>query len=256
MLSPQRPGVHDPNLFQVPSLDLVEGWSQEGHVRMVTVAPELAGAWDIIEALDDRGVIVSLGHSNAAYGEAIEAIRRGASFGTHLYNAMSPFDHREPGLVGALLATPSVAAGIIVDGIHVHPGAVRMAWRAKKPDGLVLVTDGMAAMGMGHGTFDLGGVRVMVDDTGPRNHAGDLAGSTLTLERAIRNMVSFTGCCDVDAIAAATLNPALVLKDPERGRLEPGVRGDVTVLDADFNVKATLVGGEVASSVEPILQEG
>jgi N-acetylglucosamine-6-phosphate deacetylase len=256
MLSPQRPGIHDPSSLQVPSLDLVENWSPEGHVRMVTLAPELVGSLAVIEALVDQGVIVSLGHSNATYAEAVEALRRGADFGTHLYNAMPAFGHRNPGLVGALLSSRSVTVGIIADGIHVDPGAVEVAWRAKGPNGLVLVTDAMAAMGMDHGSFDFGGIRVTVDDTGPRNTAGDLAGSTLTLDKAVRNLTLFTGCSASDAVTAATVNPARVLKDLERGRLEVGLRGDVTVVDSDFNVKTTIVGGEVAFSAMQFRQEG
>lgn len=254
MLSPLRSGVHDASRFETPGLELVQGWSPEGHVRMVTLAPELSGALPIIEVLEQQGVVVSLGHSNASFEHAIEALGRGAGFGTHLFNAMSSFDHREPGLAGALLVTRSVAVAIIVDGVHVHPGAVQMAWHAKKPGGLVLVTDAMAAMGMGHGTFDLGSVRVTVDETGPRDADGRLAGSVLTLDRAMRNLVSFTGCSDADSVAAATLNPARVLGEPERGRVEVGARGDITVVDSDFVVKFTLVGGDVAFSVEPPLQ--
>lgn len=256
MLSPRRPGIHDPSRFEAPNLELVEDWGPEGHVRMVTLDPELSGVFPIIEVLAEQGVVVSLGHSNASYGQAIEAIRRGASFGTHLYNAMAPFDHRKPGLVGGLLASRDVTVGIIADGIHAHPGAVHAAWRAKEPDGLVLVTDAMAAMGMEHGTFDLGGTRVTVDDSGPRNADGRLAGSTLTLDAAVANLMSFTGCSDGDAVTAATLNPARVLGDSERGSLKVGARGDVTVVGSDFGVKVTLVGGDVAFSDGPYPQRG
>lgn len=253
MLSPEQLGTHDPNSLRAPGSELAEGWSPEGHVRMVTLAPELSGAYAIIEALSQRGVVVSLGHSDASYDQTIEGLRRGASFGTHLYNAMRPFHHREPGIIGALLAEPSVTVGIIVDGIHAHPGAVQIAWQAKKPDNLVLVTDAMAAMGMGEGAFDLGNVTVTVDETGPRNPTGDLAGSTLTLDRAIRNFISITGCSEVEAIAASTANPARVLGDPDRGKLEVGARGDVAVVDSDFNVKATLVAGEVAFAASDVI---
>ncbi|GMQ93412.1 MAG: N-acetylglucosamine-6-phosphate deacetylase [Acidimicrobiia bacterium] len=246
MISPQKPGAHDPAGLQAPGSELVDGWSPDGHVRMVTLAPELRGANALIEILSERGVVVSLGHSDASYDQAIEAISRGAGFGTHLYNAMPPFHHRTPGLVGALLSDPNMTVGIIVDGVHLHPGAVQMAWQAKKPDRLVLVSDAMAAMGMGYGTFDLGAVEVVVDETGPRNLAGDLAGSTLSYDQAFRNLIATIGCSVVEAIAVSSTNPAGVLRDPGRGKLEVGARGDVVAMDSDCNVKATLVAGRIA----------
>jgi len=255
MLSPMQLGTHDPVDLEVPEPELIEDWSPEGQVRMVTLAPEVPGAYDIIETLSERGVVVSVGHSDASYAQAVEGFRRGASFGTHLFNAMAPFHHREPGLIGALLDEADIAVGIIVDGIHLHPAAVRLAWRAKRPDRLVLVTDAMAAMGLGQGSFDLGTIEVTVDETGPRNPAGDLAGSTLSLDQAIRNFVSVVNCSEVEGVEAASTNPAGVVDDPGRGTLQVRARADATLVDSDLRVKATLVAGEVVFSSPDVALE-
>lgn len=252
MLSSERLGTHDPADLQLPRPEVIEGWSPKGNVRLVTLAPELEGALPIIETLTERGVVVSLGHSDASYDQAIEAFGRGAAFGTHLYNAMSPFHHREPGLVGALLTESSVSVGLIVDDTHLDAAAVKIAWDAKKPDHLVLVTDAMAAMGMAKGDFDIGTVAVNVDESGPRNLAGNLAGSTLRLDQAIRNLISQTRCSRPEAIGAATANPARVLGDRVRGTLEVGARGDVVLIDSGVNVQATLVAGDVVYAAPDI----
>ena len=136
--------------------------------------------------------------------------------------------------------------GIIVDGFHVHPVAVQMAWSVKGPDQLVLVTDSMAAMGMGSGTFGLGSVDVKNSETGPRNQAGDLAGSALSYDEAVRNFIAITRCSPVDAIAVSSRNPARVISDPSRGSMVVGARSDVVLVDSDFSVKVALVGGNVA----------
>jgi N-acetylglucosamine-6-phosphate deacetylase len=245
MLSPQQSGTHDTRFLREPAAVATDTWSPDTGVRMVTLAPELPGALDLIEALVGRGVVVSIGHSNATYGEAMAGLTSGATVGTHLYNAMSALHHREPGLVGALLSERGVAAEIIVDGIHSHPSAVRIAWNAKGPDKVVLITDAMAAMGMGHGTFVISSIDVYVDETGPRNANGVLAGSTLTMDEAVRNLVAFAGCSQAEAIGAATANPSAVIGDAERGVLEVGARADIAVLDSDLDVAFTLVGGRV-----------
>lgn len=245
MLSPRRCGAHDPTHIRAPRPDIIDHWSPADGVRVATIAPELDGAGLIVEMLTQRGVVVSLGHSECSYDIAVDAIRRGASVGTHLYNAMSPLHHRDPGLAGALLDEASVTAGIIVDGLHVHPAAVRLAWTAKQPDGLVLVSDAMAATGIGHGTFDLGSTTVRVGLSGPRTPNGELAGSTLTLDEAIRNLISFTGCSVVEAVASATATPARILGDSSRGIIELGARGDLAIVDADLAVRATLMAGRV-----------
>jgi N-acetylglucosamine-6-phosphate deacetylase len=161
-----------------------------------------------------------------------------------LFNAMRPFSHRDPGPIGAALADDDVVAGLICDGIHVDPIAVRMAWRALGPSRLSLVTDAISALGVDGGR--LGSVDVTIGEHGVRNADGVLAGSTLSLDQAVRNLVTFTGCDVADAFATVTSTPADVLDLPDRGRLTVGKRADVTVLDGALNVVATIVGGEVA----------
>jgi len=245
-LSPDRRGAHDVSAIRVPGPDAADGWSSSQHVSMVTLAPELPGAYALIERLTENGVAVSLGHSNATYEQIVEAVGLGASFGTHLFNAMPPFHHRAPGVVGALLVEPDVTVGVIVDGEHLHSGSVEMAWKAKRPDHLVLVTDAMAAMGMDGGTFPLGSGQVVADGNGPRNPAGDLAGSILSYDLAVRNFKRITRCSVAEAVAVSSTNAARAIGDPKRGRLEVGRRGDVVLVDTAFNVKATIVGGMVA----------
>jgi N-acetylglucosamine-6-phosphate deacetylase len=211
MLAPSRRGAHPEKYLRIPSLDLVHGWTRAAGVSMVTMAPELPGARAVIEALLSEGVIVALGHSAASYDEAMEAFSWGVTHVTHLFNAMPPLDHRQPGPIGALLAQEGVTAGLIVDGVHVHPGVVAAAWKWLGRERLVLVSDAMAAAGLGDGAYSIGNTRVEVNGDRAINADGKLAGSTLLLDQAVRNLVAFTGCTEADAIAAASRNPLRVL---------------------------------------------
>jgi N-acetylglucosamine-6-phosphate deacetylase len=247
MLSPSRRGVHDERHLRAPSLDVIDGWSRTAGVRIVTLAPELAGAGPVIRELRERGVVVAIGHSDATFEEAIEAFDAGVGAGTHLFNAMSGFDHRFPGVVGALLARTDVTAGLIADGVHVHPAAVAMAWRLKGPRGIALVTDAVSAKGVAPGTPQpLGGSTVVSDRTSVRDEEGRLAGSALTLDRALRNVVAFAGAEPEDAVAAASTTPAAVAGEDRRGSIAPGGAADLTLLDRDLEVVATIVAGRVA----------
>jgi N-acetylglucosamine-6-phosphate deacetylase len=225
MLSPARIGAHPADLLAPPSDELIEGWAAP-RVRLVTIAPELPGALDVIAALTGRGVVVAVGHTDASADEFAAARRAGARYVTHLFNAMRPFAHRDPGPIGATLVDDDVVAGLICDGVHVDPVVVRLAWRALGPGRLNLVTDAVAGA--------------------MRNAAGILAGSSLSLDQAVRNLVAFTGCAVADAIATVTSTPADLLGLAGRGRLVPGARADVTVLDTDLRVVETYVGGELA----------
>lgn len=219
MLAPSRRGTHPKQFLQLPSLAVIEGWTAAAGVLMVTLAPELPGARAVVETLLSEGVVVALGHSAATYEEATAALSWGVTHVTHLFNAMPPFDHREPGPIGALLGQEQVTAGLIVDGIHVHPAMVATAWRLLGPERVVLVSDAMAAAGLGDGSFSIGTVPVTVEGGRVVNADGRLAGSSLFLDQAVRNLVTFTGCSEAEAIAAATTNPLTVLgKQPlERG---------------------------------------
>ena len=223
---------------------MIAGWSPDAGVVMATIAPELAGATEVIAALASRGVVVSIGHTDGTAAEFAAGRAAGARYVTHLFNAMRPFAHRDPGPIGAALADDEIVVGIICDGVHVDPVAVRMAWRALGPHRLNLVTDAVAALGDGRGR--LGADDLTVGGGAVRNASGVLAGSVLSLDQAVRNLVAFTGCTVPDAIATVTSTPADLLGLADRGRLHVGCRADVTVLDRDLRVVATIVGGEVA----------
>lgn len=246
MLSPKKPGVHDPALMRLPSLDLIEGWSARSGVAMVTMAPELPGSRPVIEALTKSGVVVSAGHTAATLEEASAGFGWGISAVTHLFNAMEPFDHRAPGLIGAVVRDFQAIAGIIADGVHCDPAAVLAAWRWLGPSRLALVTDAISAVGLGDGDYELGRIQVVVRDGQASTSSGRLAGSTLTMDQAVRNLVNFTGCSEAEALATASAVPAKVLGLRDRGSLAVGARADLVVLDESMEVVATMVGGDVA----------
>ena len=246
MLSPRRPGVHDPELLRPPTLDLIRGWTPGGGVAMVTMAPELAGSQVVIRALTDAGVVVSAGHSAATLKEAEAGFDWGVTAVTHLFNAMEPFDHRAPGLIGAVVRHKSAIAGIIADGLHSDPAVVLAAWKWLGPARLLLVTDAMAASGLGDGEYRLGHAAVTVNQGKVTDSNGRLAGSTLTMDRAVRNLMGFTGCSPAEAVAAASTVPAGLLGWGDRGRLAVGSRADLVLFDEAMEVAATMVGGQFA----------
>jgi N-acetylglucosamine-6-phosphate deacetylase len=201
----------------------------------------------VIRELRGRGIVVSIGHTDATFEEALEAFEAGVTAGTHLFNAMSGLHHRAPGVAGALLARPDVVAGLIVDGPHVHPGAVAAAWRAKGAGGIALVSDAVGAMGTEPGaSYRLGESELVTDGREVRDRDATLAGSTLTLDAAVRNLVAFAGAALEDAIAAASTTPSRLLGEAGRGLIELGVRADLTLLDPALKIVATIVGGKTA----------
>jgi N-acetylglucosamine-6-phosphate deacetylase len=244
-LSPERHGAHAAELLRRPDRGLAAGWSRAAGVGIVTLAPELPGALELIAELVDRGVVVSLGHSAATWEEGRAGIEAGATYATHLFNAMPPLGHREPGLVAAVLADPRVIVGTIPDGIHVHPAMLELAWRIVGPDRLSVVTDAIAALGMPHGSFRLAGMDVTVDETGPRLADGRLAGSVLTLDAAVRAVAAARGCGPETALAAATTVPARVLGLSDRGRIVPGAAGELTILTPGLEVAGTVIAGRL-----------
>ena len=192
-LSLARKGAHDPTNLQSVNLELVESLIGSGMVRVMTLAPELPRAKEAIQLLREGGVVASAGHTDATYEEILRALDVGLPLCTHLYNAMSSFEHRAPGAVGALLTDDRVRAGIIADGVHVHEGALRLAYREKGPGALALVTDAMEAAGMAEGEYELSGRRVRLENRAVRLPGGTLAGSALTMVQAVRNAVRFLG---------------------------------------------------------------
>ena len=217
-----------------------------GALRLLTLAPELPGASEVIREAVQRGVTVAVGHTAATYEQTASAADLGASLVTHLFNAMGGLTAREPGAAGAALDLDALTAGIIADGVHLHPATIRAAVRAKGAERIVLVTDAMPPVGAASQEFSMLGRRVTVRDGACRLDDGTLAGSVLTMDQALRNVVEWTGLPLQDALGMATLLPArLIGAAASKGSLEAGKDADVVVLDRDLRVRLTLVGGRV-----------
>lgn len=216
----------------------------EGHVRLMTVAPELPGAVELTAHATRRGVRVSLGHSNATSAETRAAIDAGAVSATHTFNAMRALDHREPGILGTVLTNDALYAELICDGVHTEPEIVRLWWRAKGPERAILVTDAMSATGMPPGTYRLGGFAVQVAD-GRATADGVLAGSLLTLDRALSNFIGFTGASVEQGVRLMTANPATMTGlANQTGSLAPGMPANLVAVDAAGRLAASIVGGQ------------
>jgi N-acetylglucosamine-6-phosphate deacetylase len=245
-LSHLRRGVHPPEYLVEPTLEIFERLWQaaRGHVRMMTIAPELPGAFEVITEAARRKVLVSIGHSDAVLDAARAGVKAGARHATHTFNAMRPLDHRDPGILAEVLTDQHITADIIVDGIHVAPEVVQLFLKAKGLDRAVLITDAMAATGMPDGTYQLGPIQVEVKD-GKCTSDGKLAGSVLTMDRAVRNVTRFSSWSLQDAVRAATLNPALAAGLAQHGQLVPGAAANVVVMGPDGEVRQTFVRGRV-----------
>ena len=217
-------------------------------VRVLTIAPELEGALALIRDVSRRGVCVSIGHSNATLQQARAGIEAGVRHATHTFNAMRRIHHRDPGLLGAVLTDRNVTADIVVDGIHVQPVMVDLFMRAKGVEGAVLITDAISAAGMPDGTYHLGSFEVEVRGDRCESH-GKLAGSVLTLDRAVRNVMQFAKMSFQDSVRLATLNPARVLGlEHRKGVLRAGADADVVVFSPTGEVRQTIVGGRLTVS--------
>src|SRR5436190_4497394 len=244
-LSPNRLGTHEASARRDPDLAMLDRLLDAGPVRLMTLAPELEGAEALIDRLLERGVAVSIGHTDATAAEANAAFDRGARSVTHLFNAMRPFLHRDPGIVGAALARDDVIVMIILDGIHLAPETAKTAWRAARGR-LALVTDAITGAGAAaDGLYSLGTLDVHVHEGTVRGPDGVLAGSVLTMIEAVRNLLEL-GVPFEDAVGAATSTPARVLGERELGRLDVGLPADLVVLNDRMEIERVLVAGEVA----------
>jgi N-acetylglucosamine-6-phosphate deacetylase len=243
-LSHKRRGVHPPEYLVEPTLAIFERLWQaaRGQVRMMTIAPELPGALEVIAEAARRKVCVSIGHSNAELDAARAGVCAGARHATHTFNAMRPLDHRDPGILAEVLTDSQLTADIIADGIHVAPEVVQLFLKAKGIERSVLITDATAAAGMPDGTYQLGPLQVEVKD-GKCTADGKLAGSVLTMDRAVRNVMQFAGWSLQDAVRAATLNPARATGLPQHGKLVPGAEANLVVLSPNGEVRKTIVRG-------------
>lgn len=249
-LSHKRRGVHPPENLVAPTVEMFDRLWQaaRGHVRMMTIAPELPGALEVIAEAARRKVCVSIGHSDAEMPIAKQAVKAGARHATHTFNAMRPLDHRDPGILGEVLTDDALSADIIVDGIHLSPAVVQIFLQAKGRERAVLITDAISATGMPEGHYRLGPIEVEVKD-GKCTSGGSLAGSVLTMDRAVRNVTQFSRWSLKDAVRAATLNAARATGTiSDQGILARGARADFVVLNARSEVLRTIVGGREAGS--------
>jgi N-acetylglucosamine-6-phosphate deacetylase len=241
-ISAGRLGVHPPSARRDPDLSLLGRLLDAGRVTHMTLAPELPGALELVGYLRSRGVTVSCGHSDATAEEAHEAFERGATTVTHLFNAMRPFAAREPGLAGAALARDDVSVQMILDGVHLAEDTARLVWHAAAGR-MALVTDAVAGAGLGDGSYHLASVDFEVTEgVARRNGDGVLAGSTVTMIEAVRNLVEL-GAPLAAALAAASEVPARIARRDDLGRLEPNARADIVVLDDTLAIQRVIANG-------------
>lgn len=242
-LSAARKGAHQLRYIEAATDALFESWLGQESIALVTLAPEREGGHRRIRRLVERGVTVSLGHTDATSEQFREGVDLGATKATHLFNAMSPIHHRAPGAMVAAMLDERVSVGIIPDGVHAHPDMIRLAIRTKGVDRIIVVSDMMTATGLGPGTYSLSGQAVRVDDSSARLEDGTLAGSILTMDEAIKNLVVWGEVTVAQALHMATAVPARVLRDTTRGEIVPGRRADLTLWSDDLTVSETLIGG-------------
>jgi len=248
-LSPEKRGAFNASWLRNPFLDEAEALIRAGRgwIRQVTMAPELEGAGEAARCFRRAGIVVALGHTNANYDQASGALAGDFGHTTHTFNAMSGFDHRSPGAVGAVLNSKSATAEVIADGIHVHPGALKLLFRCLGPDRLALITDAMAGAGMPDGMYELVGAPVMVKNGRAfRPEDGKLAGSAATLNQCVANMITLAGATFSEAVRMASATPARILGlDSRLGSLEAGKDGSYAIVDSDLQVYRTVVKGRI-----------
>jgi N-acetylglucosamine-6-phosphate deacetylase len=244
-LSPARRGVHPPEWLKLPSAELLEKFLQAaaGNAQILTLAPELLGAMPCIDAARNAGMVVAVGHTDATYEQTRAAIAHGVRHAVHVYNAMRPFSHRDSGVIGAVFTSPEVSAELIADGVHVDEAAMKVLLQAKGPEHTILISDGTSATGMPDGKYMLGNLEVTVSGGICRNSEGKLAGSTLTLDRALRNIVGL-GIPLANAVRMLTLNPAALLGiEFKKGALRTGADADIVLLDEELHISNVWVRG-------------
>ncbi|MDG5473946.1 N-acetylglucosamine-6-phosphate deacetylase [Jeotgalibacillus sp. ET6] len=252
-LSPKRAGAQPVEFILSPSIEQFDQWMEESgeKIRLITMAPEQENGLTFVNHLRNKGVAVSIGHSDATFEQAIEAVEAGALQVTHLYNQMSPFHHREPGVVGAAFLEDKLSVEIIVDFVHSHKHAVKLAYQQKGSQSVILITDAMRAKGLPAGLYDLGGQQVIVSEKDARLQDGTLAGSILTMEEAVKNIAALTNCSMQELIAMSSANAAKQIGVYDRkGSIEVNKDADLVIMDEDLSIQLTLCRGEIAYKKE------
>jgi N-acetylglucosamine-6-phosphate deacetylase len=256
-LSQARCGAQDPRSVRAPDLDEARRFLDTGVVRLITVAPELAGARTLVDLCLERGTRVSLGHTEATYEQIVEAVGWGARQLTHTFNAMPSLHHRRPGPVGAAMTMQELTAELIADNHHVHPVVLAAFLRAKGPEGITLVTDALRPTGLEGGEFSIGGRRAFLDDGVVRLGDGTMAGSVLTMDVALRNLIGASGASLESLWPAASRNGAVAAGVGDRkGAIAPGMDADLVVVGPDVDVRTTIVGGRVVHRADVAIPAG
>ena len=250
-INSEKPGIHPVEHIHPPSVPIFDELLVHSgdHIKIITVAPEVEGGLELVRHARSKGVVVSIGHSNATLEEAQEAIRLGATNATHIFNAMRAFSHRDPGILGALLSNSDVWVELIADGVHVSPVAINLLLKCKQSSRILLITDSISASGMPDGQYRIGDCEVMLSGGVCRSREGRLAGSTLTQDQALRNLLRWSGLPMEEIVYMLTKNPAesTGLADC-KGSLGPGQDADMVLLKMDLTVQTTIVQGEVSYS--------
>jgi len=247
-ISPQKKGMILPKCISAPSLQLLEKIQDvtNGRLSMMTIAPELPGSIAIIERLVSSDVVASFGHSNATYEQTLAGFKAGISHVTHLFNAMPPLHHRSPGPLIAIFQAESVTAQLICDGVHIHPSVLKLAFGLLGPQRVIPITDGMRATGLPDGKYFYNGIEYEARDGTARYKDGTLIGTALGLSQLLQRLITFTACPPDVAIKTLTENPARLLGiEKRKGFIAPGKDADVILLDRDYSVNTTIVGGKV-----------
>lgn len=243
-LNVKQCGAQPPHLIRPANREEYSSWFDRDVARLITIAPEIAENSDLIDDALLAHVAVAIGHSDADHATAQRCFARGVNQATHTFNGMRGMHHREPGTAGAVLANDHVIAQLIADYVHVHPAVMKIIYKCKSAAGVALITDAIEAVGLGDGEYMLGVQHVTVKDGQARIEGGSLAGSTLTMDMALRNIIAATGCGLNDAVTMCSLTPARSIgMHTRKGNLAPGYDADVTILDADLRVQQTIVGG-------------
>jgi len=247
-INPEKKGaqreidIREPSIKEFAELNKASG----NLIRLVTIAPEMPGAIGLIKYLYKQGIIASVGHTNATYIQTQAGIQAGLSHVTHTFNAMRGLHHREPGVVGAALTSPELTVEVIADGIHIHPIVLKILTKIKEGEKVILITDAMRAAGLKEGTYDLGGQEVIVTKGQSRLKDGTLAGSVLTMDKAVKNLVTKVDIALPKAIQMASFNPAKSIGiDDKKGSLEPGKDADIVILNKNLEAELTMVAGKI-----------